>query len=197
MITEADLPPSVDRMDNQGMLAIGREFDMAPPTVAEIAEARALASKLMEHDVVSARTLIAVLEIQPASTLVYKEGGRITGVSGQLILTSSAFKPLLAGEFDALDVNPNYLAREGELVALGYGWGIAAATKPAGYAVSNAGRVVREQLFPNIATFTRAVTPIGRHVALTRYGYQPLRHADDELMISFAQPAVQKRAVAA
>jgi hypothetical protein len=193
MITQADLPPAVDRMRNSAMLAIGREFDMTPPSLSELAEARELASKLMDHKVVGIETLSAVLAVQPASTLVYKEDSRITGVSGQLILTSAAFAPLLAGAFDAVDVDTAYLARDGDLVALGYGWGIAASTKPAGYAVSNAGRVIREKLFPNIATFTKAVTPVGRHVALTRYGYQPLRHPDDELMISFAK----RRAVAA
>ncbi|HZZ87947.1 MAG TPA: hypothetical protein VFE13_06385 [Caulobacteraceae bacterium] len=187
MITQADLPPAVDRMRNNAMLAVGRDFGMAPPTPAELAEARELAGTLMDHKVVGIDTLNAVLAIQPASTLIYKEDGKVTGVSGQLILTSAAFAPLLAGAFDAVNLDTTYLAREGELVALGYGWGIAASTKPAGYAVSNAGRVIRETLFPNIATFTKAVTAIGRHVALTRYGYQPLRHPDDDLMISFAK----------
>jgi hypothetical protein len=185
MFTKADLPEAVDRMDNASMLAIGREFGMAPPTKSELPEARALASALMEHEVVDASVLTAVLDIQPAATLVYKEDGRITGLSGQLILTARAWAPLLAGEFDALVVDPGLLAREGQLVALGYGWGVAASTKPAGYAVTNVLRVTRERLFPNITAFTRAVTPIGRHVCMTRYGYEPLRHEDDDLMISF------------
>ena len=185
MITKADLPVAVDRMDNAGMLAIGRDFGMAPPSEAELSEARTLASTLMDHEVVGARVLATVLRIQPAATLVYKEDGRITGVSGQLILTERAWAPLLDGDFDALVVDPAFLAREGERVALGYGWGVAASTKPAGYAVNNAGRVIRERLFPNITAFTKAVTPIGRHVCLTRYGYEPLRHEDDDLMISF------------
>jgi hypothetical protein len=187
MITEADLPEAVDRMDNAGMLAIGRELGMAPPTEAELPEARALASTLMDYEVVDVPTLATVLSIQPAAALVFKEDGRITGVAGQLILTARAWAPLLAGEFDALVVDPGYLAREGELVALGYGWGVAASTKPAGYAVNNVGRLFRERIFPNLTVFTRAVTPIGRHVCLTRYGYQPMRHEGDDLMISFPQ----------
>jgi hypothetical protein len=198
MITEADLPIAVDRMDNAGMLAIGRTFGMSPPTAAELVEARALASTLMDHEVVGIDVLNAVLSIQPAATLVYREDGRVTGVGGQLLLTARAYGPLLAGAFDALDVNPAYLAREGELVAIGYGWGIAASTKPAGYAVSNAGNEIHHQLYPNIAVFTRAVTPVGRHMCLTRWGYQPLRHADDDLMICLPkQQAVPKQAIAA
>lgn len=184
MITQADLPDAVDRMDSQGMLAVGRDFDMAPPTEAELPEARALAAQLMDHEVVSIETLIAVQGIQPASSLVYKEGGRITGVSGQLMLKPEAFRVMLAGEFDAVDIDIRLLARDGDLVSLGYGWGIAASTKPAANAVSWVGRTMRLRLFTHIAGFTRAVTPVGRHIALNRYGYQPLRHAEDDLMIS-------------
>jgi hypothetical protein len=189
MITEADIPEAIDRMDGAGMLAIGREFGMAPPTEAELPEARALAQKLMDHKVVGIETLIAVLSIQPASSLIYKEDGRITGVSGQLMLTPEAFHVMLAGQFDATDVDTNLLAREGDLVSLGYGWGIAGSTKPAANAVSWVGRTMRLRLFPHIAGFTRAVTPVGRHIALNRYGYQPLRHADDDLMISLPKKA--------
>jgi hypothetical protein len=184
MITEADLPPALDRMDNAALLAAGREFGMTMPTVPELHEARALASSLMEHEVVGIETLLKVQQVQPASTLVFKEDGRVTAVAGQLILNSTTIRPLLAGEFDALDVDPDFLARDGELVALGYAWGIAASTKPGGQAIGGFNRVVGERLFPHIVGFTRAVTPIGRHVAATRYGYEPLRHPDDELMVS-------------
>jgi hypothetical protein len=176
-------------MDSAGMLAIGREFDMAPPTLAELPEARALAQTLMDHEVVSEATLARVLAIQPASTLVYKEGGKITGVSGQLMLTPQTFHIMLAGKFDALDVDTELLARDGDLISLGYGWGIAASSKPAANAVSWVGRTMRLRLYTHIAGFTRAVTPVGRHIALKRYGYEPLRHADDDLMISLPKKA--------
>ena len=189
MITEADIPDAIDKMDSEGMLAVGREFDMTPPTLAELAEARALAQTLMDHEVVSEATLIKVLAIQPASTLVYREDGKITGVSGQLMLTPPTFRIMLAGEFDALNVDTELLAREGDLVSLGYGWGIAASSKPAANAVSWVGRTMRLRLYTHIAGFTRAVTEVGRHIALNRYGYEPLRHADDDLMISLPKKA--------
>lgn len=184
MITEADLPKAVDRMDNASLLAAGRECGMVPPTEAELEEARALASSLMDHEVVGIDTLIAVRRIQPGATLVFKEDGRITGVAGQLILNLTCIRPLFDGAFDALNVDTDYLARDGELVAIGYAWGIAASTKPGGQAIGGFNRLIRERLFPTIAGFTRAVTPIGRHVAASRYGYVPLRHEDDDLMIA-------------
>lgn len=194
MITEAEVPPAIDLMDCAGMLAIGAEMQMSPPTEDELVEARELACALMQHKVVPVETLWAVHAVQPAATLVFKEDGRITGVAGQLLLRPSAVRPLFEGRFDAVDVNVDFLSRDGEPVALGYGWGIVASTKPGGAAVSNVGRHIKARLFPHIATFTRAVTPIGRHVALTRYGYQPLRHPDDELMINLPAPHAERRA---
>jgi hypothetical protein len=183
MIKEADLPKPVSRLNCEAMLEIARAADMSAPVGDEVSEARQLACTLMQHEVVSVQTLLAVQKIQPAAALIFKEEGQITGVSGQLLLRQSAVRPLLAGEFDAVDIDLDYLCRDGDLVALGFGWGIAASTKPAGVAVGTVGGKIRRGLFPCLATFTRAVTPVGRHVALTRYGYLPLRHDDDDLMI--------------
>jgi hypothetical protein len=182
MITEADLPEPIDRLDCDALLAAAREFGMTPPSEPELHEARALAGSLMDHEVVGIETLVAVQRIQPTSTLVFREDGRVTAVAGQLVLKSSCIAPLLAGAFDALNVDTDYLARDGDLVAIGYAWGIAASTKTGGQAIAGFNGRMRE-MFPHIAGFTRAVTPIGKHVAATRYGYVPLRHDDDELMI--------------
>jgi len=196
MFTEADIPPAIDRMDSQRMLAIGRELQMRAPTDDELVEARALACELMHCEVVSVETLKAVRAVQPAAALVFLEDGRITGVSGQLLLRRSSLRAMFEGRFDALNPGVEHLSRDGELVALGYGWGIAASTKPGGYAVSNVGRLMKEQMFSHVTGFTHTVTPIGRHVAQTRYGYQPLRHPDDDLMISLPPPAVERRRAA-
>jgi hypothetical protein len=175
------------------MLRIAHDADMHVPSIAELYIAQDLAGTLMEHKVVSVDTLIEVQEVQPTMTLVFKEDGVITGVTGNLLLRPNAVEPLLAGQFDAVNVNLDYLCRDGDPVALGYAWGVAATTKPAGKAVVTVGGLWRRQLLPNLATFTRAVTPIGRHIALTRHGYQPLRHPDDELMIGL--PSAEERAL--
>ncbi len=184
MIKEADLPKAINRLNCEAMLEIAHAANMSAPVGNEVSIARELACTLMQHEVVSVETLLAVQKIQPAAALIFKEDGQITGVSGQLLLRERAVRPLLEGDFDAVDINLDYLCRDGELIALGFGWGIAASTKPGGLAVSTVGGKIRHGLFPGLATFTRAVTPVGRHVALTRYGYLPLRHPDDDLMIS-------------
>jgi hypothetical protein len=183
MITRAELSPSSNRFDPQAMLAVAERCGMAAPTDDEMPIARDLAATLMRQEVVSVATLRAVQAIQPAATLVYREDGQVIGVSGQLLLRPSSVGPLFDGNFDALDVDTEYLSRPGEIPALGYCWGVAAATKPAAVAVIGFSKQVRELLFADLTIFTRAVTPVGRHTALNRHGYVPLRRPDDDLLV--------------
>lgn len=194
MISERDLPPANRHLNNAEMLAIGREFEMRPPVGDEIDEACELASRLMAHKVVSAAKLLEVQLVQPAATLVFMEDGRVAGLSGQLMLRSSAVRPLFDGRFDATDIDVAHLCRDGELIALGYGWGIAASTKTAGRAIGAFGQAVTARIYCEIPTLTRAVTAVGRHVAQTRYGYVPLRHPDDDILIMLPARAAERRA---
>jgi hypothetical protein len=183
MITEDDIPPVTSRLDPEAMTAVALEAGMVPAAEEEIAVARQLAADLMQHDVVSIGTLQAVRAIQPAAMLVYKEDGRVTGVFGQLVLRPSAIRRIFEGDFDALDVDTEYLSRAGEIAGLGYAWGLAASTKRAAASLILHGQLVRARLFPDLTIFTRAVTPVGRHIALNRYRYQPFRRPDDDLLI--------------
>ena len=189
MITEDDIPPVTSRLDPEAMTAVALEAGMVPADEDEIAVARQLAADLMQHEVVSIGTLQAVRAIQPAAMLVYKEDGKVTGVFGQLVLRPSAIRRIFEGDFDALDVDTEYLSRAGEIAGLGYAWGLAASTKRGAAAVIQHGQLVRSRLFPDLTIFTRAVTPVGRHIALNRYRYQPFRHPDDDLLIRL--PEVQ------
>ena len=183
MITEDDIPPVTSRLDPEAMTAVALEAGMVPADEDEIAVARQLAADLMQHDVVSIGTLQAVRAIQRAAMLVYKEDGRVTGVFGQLVLRPSAIRRIFEGDFDALDVDTDYLSRAGEIAGLGYAWGLAASTKRAAASLILHGQLVRARLFPDLTIFTRAVTPVGRHIALNRYRYQPFRRPDDDLLI--------------
>jgi hypothetical protein len=188
MISEADLPKSWAHLDPEAMVEVAREAGLRPAVGGEITIARDLAAELMKHEVVSIETILAVQAIQPAAMLVFDDGQQITGVFGQLLLRPSAVRPLFDGAFDALNVDTDFLTRAGEPAALGYAWGLAASTKRAAASLILHGQLVRRRLFPNLTIFTRAVTPVGRHIALNRYGYQPLRHPDDDLLIRLPEP---------
>ena len=196
MITEAELPVATSRLDPEAMIAVALEAGMIPLAEHEIPIARNLAGDLMRHEVVSVETLLAVRAIQPAAMLVFKDGDQITGVFGQLLLRPSAIASIFAGEFDALNVDVDFLSRPGEAVGLGYVWGLAASTKRAGAALMLQGQLVRRRLFPALTIFTRAVTPAGRHIALNRYRYQPFRYPDDDLLIRLPEDAAQRESEA-
>ena len=193
MISPSDLPEPLSRFDPDAMFAIGADFGMSAPSDDEMPVARDLAATLMRQEVVSVETLRAVQAVQPAATLVYREDGLITGVSGQLLFRPSAVAPLFAGSFDAMEVDTRYLSRPGEIAALGYCWGVAASTKRAAVSVIGFSKRVRELLFADLTIFTKAVTPVGRHTALNRHGYQPLRRPDDDLLIRLPEGAAARR----
>jgi hypothetical protein len=164
------------------MRLIAARFGFAPIQGREFAEARALARDLMQHEVADVDTFMAVQALQPAASICLKEAGRIIGVLGMLWLRAPAVTQILAGRFDAVSLDPELLSRGGETPAAGYGWGVAAATKPAGKAALACGDAFTSGPFARFDIFSRVVTPVGRHIALTRSGCVPLRSPDDDLV---------------
>jgi hypothetical protein len=158
----------------------------------EFPQVRDMAARLMSHQVSTSTTFRAAQRIQPSSLLCYCEDGVITGVLGILMLREAAVEQLKTGRFDGVDVDLDLLARGNEAPAIGYGWGMAASTKPAGAAIISVTMPLRVGPFAALTFITKAVTGVGRHVSITRFGYRPLRGPDDDLLIN--DPIVTRRA---
>ena len=165
------------------MLAVAAAHGCGPPDAAELAEARDLATRLMDHEVAPLEVYRGALAGQPSAILVFRQDGRVTGVFGALLLAPAALDRILDERFDALAPDLDLLTRDGGRPGLAYNWGVAAETKAAAVAVLGAAGALTRQLFPDITAFTRAVTGAGRHIALKRYGYRPLRGPDDNFLI--------------
>ena len=176
------------------VIEVSSPHGIAPVTPEDLPEAQDLATRLMEHKVASLETYLRVQTVQPAAVLISKEAGRITGVVGMLFLRQAGADQFLDGVFDALEPDSDLLTQEGESPVALYAWGVAASTKEGGQAILGGGGAVRFGLFPTITSLTRAVTGAGRHVALTRYGYRPMRHPDDDLMVSEPTLAAERAA---
>ena len=112
------------------MLANAAPLGFAPPRKPQIPAARAMAVKLMDHDVASLRTFEDVLRLQPASLLTFIEDGEVLGVVATLFLRPSVTPILLDGRFDGMAFDLGFLSRPDEAPAYYYIWGIAGATKP-------------------------------------------------------------------
>jgi hypothetical protein len=157
------------------------DLGFRPPTPGEIEPARELAGRMMGCKVAPARVVASMLAIQPASTLVRRDGGEVSAVAAVLLLNAAGGRALLANEFDGLSPQRRFLARSRATHC--YYWGIAGATKSASAAVMEVFRRVRFELFPELTPAALAATPIGRHVAMTRLDMHPARDAQDNLMI--------------
>jgi hypothetical protein len=167
-----------------GLLALSSEYGFSPVRPDEFADVRDMASRLMNHDVSTCETFQAVQALQPASSLCYREDGVITAIMGILLLREPAVAPLMAGAFDGVAVEPDLLSRGDETPAIGYAWGIAATTKAGGAAITAVGMPLRLGPLGELTFVTKAVTGAGRHVAITRFGYEPMRGPDDDMLVS-------------
>jgi hypothetical protein len=164
-------------------IEVMRTHGYEPVAEGECADVRRMAAALIGPDVASAKTLLAVRRLQSASCLAYRENGEITCVVGYLFLRQSALDDLMAGRFDALKLDVSRLSASNEAPALGYTWGIAGTSHVGARAAYAASAEMRQGAWRNIPFVTRAVTPVGRHIAITRGQFVPLRHPDDDLMI--------------
>lgn len=176
------------------MLEIGARFGFQQIAVEEFPRARAIASERMQHDVASVETFVAVQRIQPASSLCMKEDGSIVALVAMLWLREAAVAEILAGRFDACDLDPALLSRGAEVPAAGYGWGIAATTKAGGQAALSLGDALTVGPFGPFDLFSRAVTAVGRHISQKRAGCVPLRGPDDDIMFRPALAASRRAA---
>ncbi len=169
---------------SQGVLVVAAQYGFRAVHPHEFRAVRAMAAKLMRHQIATCRTFRAVQAMQPASSLCFCEDGDITGLNGILLLRPAAVDVLMRGDFDGVDVDLELLARPDEAPAIGYGWGMAASTKPGGAAVIASTMPLRCGPLAAIPFITKAVTSVGRHVSITRFGYRPLRGPDDDLLIN-------------
>jgi hypothetical protein len=148
----------------------------------------------MGCEVASVATFLAVLRLQPAACLALKDGGDLTALAAAMWLRPAAVAQIMEGRFDATCFDLELLSRAEEIPAAGYGWGIAATTKAAGMTLRACTSALRLGPLSPFDFFSRAVTPIGRHVCITRSGYRPLRSPDDDFL--FRPAAGAERLVA-
>lgn len=171
------------------MLEAAATVGFSPAVAADLPAARVVAAELMEHQVASEATLLGVLSRQPASTLVYRDAGAVSGMVATLLLRPEAEPVLRAGEFDGLTPPDALLAWGADPVAFYYLWGIAGATKMASSAVMELSHLFRYDVLAELTAYAVAATPVGRHVGVTKLGFEPVRHPGDDLLVSRSQHA--------
>lgn len=180
------------RTYGEAVLAAGAALGFSPPGRAEAEAGRLMAGDLMGHEVASVETILAVLALQPGSTLVFREGSQVTGFASTLLLRPGADTELLADRFDGLQPPEALLCRAEDPVGLYYVWGVAGSTKAATTAIMRFQAALRYETLAELTAYAFAVTPAGRRAGLTQLDYRPARHADDALIVG--APTAQRRA---
>jgi hypothetical protein len=183
-LTVLSRPAATTGARTAAMLKLANSLGFAAPSPVEISQARALAAALMRQQVASVEAYLSVQQIQPASTLVYRQDGEVTGVVANLLLRHSAVAMLRTGRFDGMAIALDLLSRSDERPDLYYIWGIAGATQRASAAVAGLTIRLRYEPLADLDAYALAATPMGRRLGVTRLGFRPLRHADDNLIMS-------------
>jgi len=181
---ETRLRPELAAKYTRTMREVGAAVGFSRPEPAELPQARVVTAQLMGHDVASAETILSILAIQPASTLVFREAGAVTGVVATLLLKQAAEPDLRAGAFSGLRPSDDFLASSSDPVTIYYLWGIAGATKTASSAVMDLSHRYRYQVLADLTAYAVAATPVGRHVGVTKLGFEAVRYPTDDLLVS-------------
>jgi hypothetical protein len=176
----------------EALLSAGAALGFSPPDSAEARAARSMASELMGHEVAEVGTILALLTLQPGSTLVFREDSQVTGFASTLLLRSGAEAELLADRFDGLRPQEALLCRPDDPVGLYYVWGVAGSTKLATTAIMRFQASLRYVSLAHLTAYALAVTPAGRRAGLTQLDYLPARGPDDALIVGV--PTAQRRA---
>jgi hypothetical protein len=169
-------------------------LDLHPAGRRDIEVARALAAELIGPQVTSVDTFADVHAKTRASVFVYRQDGRITGTLGIVPLRPPGLDAICAGTFDPRRPAGELVCGPTDPFAALYGWGFAARTRKAAAAVVTGSMQLRATVFAAIPCFTRAATPAGARVILSRMGYSPYPGSSSGLLIS---PAISAFAGAA
>jgi len=146
------------------------EAGLEPATSADIDEAYALVQRLIGPPLASSEVMRSVQEHTRASIFLVREDGRITGVLGELALSSAGLAALEAGAFDGTAPELAHLARPGAPVAAYYCWGLAAETRRASIAGVKGVVAARDTVYANLPFFARAAEPKGEDANKQSHG---------------------------
>lgn len=163
------------RADFVAIWQVARRFDLLPAVDDEIEQAQRLASDLIGAKLTAAADLQALQRVFPASVLVFRESGEVTGVFAFMLLRPAAVAAVREERLDPLELDLDLCARQGEAIGGAYSLGFAGTTKPAGRAVVETACAIARDVLWQVPTFTRAVTDIGRHIVVDKLGYRPVR----------------------
>jgi hypothetical protein len=145
-----------------------------PAWPEEIAEAHALAARLIDGKIASAATLARVHARTGAGVFIVREEGTLTAVIALVMLSEEGRQAVWRDAFDAVCPADRHVLRRGREPAGVYGWGVAATNHEAAKKVIQGYLLASRSAVPHLAFFGRPVTPEGKRLMLERLGFTPV-----------------------
>ncbi len=142
-------------------IAALKAANLDPASQPDIEVAHAMAVRLIGPQLASVELLTAIQEKTRASVYVFREDGRITGVLGELPLSTHGLGAIEGARFDGARPQLDQVAAPGEPVLAYYCWGNAAETRRAAAATVRGMIIARDEIYPELPYFARAVVPAG------------------------------------
>jgi hypothetical protein len=158
----------------QAACAALAEFDISAARPGEVAEARALAARLIGGDMATAETIARIHQRTGAGLFIIREHGAVAGLLAFLLLSQRGRTALLKGALDTLAPAPDHVIETGEDAAGVYSWAIAAANHGVAQSLVRGHERMRHVAAAHLPFYLRPVTPQGRRLAVTRLGFRPL-----------------------
>jgi len=150
------------------------EFDISPAQPHEIAEARALAVRLIGGEMAAAETIAQVHRRTGAGLFVVRQDSGLTGLLAFILLSEGGRSALLDGSLDTLAPSPSHVVEDGDEPAGVYSWAIAAANHGVAQSLVRGHERMRHIAVPHLPFYLRPVTAQGRRLAVVRLGFKPL-----------------------
>lgn len=155
------------------MARVCAQHNLFPAKSEDLPEAHALASSLINSDLVALDLMRRIHQASGGAMYVHRENGTMTGTLGLLVLAQVDVDQLRAGQFDGRFIDPDRLPTTAEQFAGTYIWVSAASTKNASRAVVKGGGAMVDNLLWGLPVYSRAATEDGMR-ALLNFNFAPL-----------------------
>jgi hypothetical protein len=193
-----DVAGSPEQTICQSVLAIRAafaEFGIDPAALADIAEARDFALRLIGGRMASTRTIASVHAKTGAGLFLAREHGLIHGLLAFIMLNQAGAEAAVCDEFDSLAPCPEFISPADEEPVAIYSWAIAAADKDAATRLIRAHERLRHVAVAHLPFYCRLATEQGRRLAIVRMGFKPLPGSQSGLF--WSEPKAQSLTEAA
>jgi hypothetical protein len=125
----------------------------------DISQLHDFAERLIGPPLASVDVVLSVQDQTRSSAFLMHEGDRLTAIVCELPLTVAGLAALQEAQFRGTDPQRSHVARPGGLVAAGYLWCFAAASRRGAAAAVKAVVGVREEVYPTLPYFARVAAP--------------------------------------